>query len=119
MTDFGNKLQTYAEGKEKSCEHPIKWVDDNRLCHQCNQYVPIREPKISETDQLRARIDEQAATIARLTAAHALQDESLVVLPRHMMNSIEEKMKAQAAEIAQLTEKVRYAYVQIATLEAK
>ena len=48
------------------------------------------------------RIDEQAATIARLTAAHAMQDESLVVLPRHMMNSIEEKLKAQAAEITEL-----------------
>jgi glycine cleavage system protein P-like pyridoxal-binding family len=49
--------------------------------------------------QLRARITEQAATIARLTAAHAMQDESLVVLPRHMMNSIEEKLKAQAKYI--------------------
>jgi hypothetical protein len=45
-------------------------------------------------------IAELEARVASLTAAHAMQDESLVVLPRHMMNGIEEKLKAQAAEIA-------------------
>jgi hypothetical protein len=64
-------------------------------------------------------ITTKAAELADLKAARAMQDESLVVLPRHMMNSIEEKLKAQAAEIERLTEKVRYAYVQIEALEAK
>lgn len=65
----------------------------------------------------QSTIDEQAATIARLTAAHEMQGESLVVLPRWMVSNMEDKLKAQAAEIAQLTEKVRYAYVQIEALE--
>jgi hypothetical protein len=60
MTKFGNKLQTYTEGKAESCEHPIIWVDDNRLCHQCNQYVPIRK-------------DEHIDTITLLTAANDRQ----------------------------------------------
>ena len=70
-----------------------------------------------EVNDMRAKIDEQAATIARLTAAHEMQGEELVTLPRHMVYSMEDKLKAQAAEIAQLTEKVRYAYVQIEALE--
>ena len=39
-------------------------------------------------------IETKAAKIAELTAAHAMQDESLVVLPRHMVNSIEEQLKS-------------------------
>ena len=72
-----------------------------------------------EHERQASIIEKQAARIAELEAAHAMQDESLVVLPRHMVNSIEEKMKEQAAEIARLTEKVRYAYVQIEALEKK
>lgn len=50
-------------------------------------------------DQLRAKIDEQAATIARLTAAHEMQGESLVVLPRWMVSNMEDKLKEQAKYI--------------------
>lgn len=61
MNNFGKQLQNYAQGNSDKCLHPIKWVDDNRLCHQCNQYVPIREYKISEIEQLHARIAELTA----------------------------------------------------------
>ena len=69
--------------------------------------------------EFSTRVTEQAATIARLTAAHEMQGESLVVLPRWMVSNMEDKLKAQAGEIERLTEKVRYAYVQIEALEAK
>ena len=59
--------------------------------------------------QLRAKIDEQAATIARLTAGAVLNDMA--------WKDNQAALKAQAAEIARLTDKVRYAYVQIEALE--
>lgn len=61
------------------------------------------------------RIAEQAATIARLTAAN----ESERRLSDMAWNDNQAALKAQAAEIAQLTEQVRYAYVQIEALEGK
>jgi len=71
----------------------------------------------NELTAMNKHIAEQAATIARLTAAHEMQGEEPVTLPRHMVYSMEDKLKAQAAEIECLTEKVRYAYVQIEALE--
>jgi hypothetical protein len=47
----------------------------------------------------QATIYEQAATIARLTAAHEMQGESLVVLPRWMVSNMEDKLKEQAKYI--------------------
>ena len=118
MTEFGNQLQNYAQGNSDKCQHPIRWVDDNRLCHQCNQFVPIREAvdATTEADQLRAKIDEQAATIARLTAANETMQED-AVQNTYAFNLMLTANKAQAAEIERLTEKVRYAYVQIEALE--
>ena len=77
------------------------------------------ECKKEKIEELRVRIATLEAENARLTAAHAMQGEELVTLPRHMVYSMEDKLKEQAAEIARLTEKVRYAYVQIEALEAK
>ena len=56
----------------------------------------------TEADQLRTRIATLEAENARLTAAHAMQDESLVVLPRHMVNSIEEQLKDYKAAASNL-----------------
>ena len=53
-------------------------------------------------DQLRAHIATLEAENARLTAAHAMQGEELVTLPRQMVYSMEDKMKKQAAEIIAL-----------------
>ena len=58
-------------------------------------------------------IAEQAATIARLTAAHEMQGESLVVLPRWMVSNMEDKLKAQAEEIRTLKSVLRDAEVEI------
>ena len=77
------------------------------------------EKLYKQNDEQAARIATLEAENARLTAAHAMQGEELVTLPRHMVYSMEDKLKAQAEEIARLTEKVRYAYVQIEALEAK
>ena len=60
MTNFGNQLQNYAQGNSDKCLHPIRWVDSDNLCHQCNQYVPTHEA-----------IDTQAACIATLEAENA------------------------------------------------
>jgi len=53
------------------------------------------EPGIPEIEQLHARI-------AELESAHAMQGESLVVLPRWMVSNMEDKMKAQAEDIREL-----------------
>ena len=66
------------------------------LKEQATQAGTANQWKLEELSKMAAlEIETKSATIARLTAAHAMQDESLVVLPRHMMNSIEEKMKEQ------------------------
>ena len=44
----------------------------------------------------KAEIEQLRATIARLTTAHEMQGESLVVLPRWMVSNMEDKLKAQA-----------------------
>ena len=89
----------------------IVWCIQN-----CAAYVMSEDAQVELTN-ITARIAELESENARLTAAHEMQGESLVVLPRWMVSNMEDKMKAQAAEIAQLTEKVRYAYVQIEALE--
>ena len=50
---------------------------------------------------------------ACLTAAHEMQGESLVVLPRWMVSNMEDKLKAQAAEIARLTDKLIPTYAEV------
>lgn len=54
---------------------------------------------VEKNIQLRASIATLEAENARLTAAHAMQGEKLVTLPRHMVYSMEDKLKAQAAQI--------------------
>jgi hypothetical protein len=49
------------------------------------------------TAELRARIATLEAENARLTAAHAMQGEELVTLPRHMVYSMEDKLKEQSS----------------------
>ena len=58
-----------------------------------------------------ARIDELTAENARLTADAKLNNMA--------WNDNQAALKEQAAEISRLTEKVRYAYIQIEALEAK
>ena len=63
-----------------------------------------------------ALVAEQAATITRLTAANESMQED-AVQNTYAFNLMLTANKEQASEIAQLTEKVRYAYVQIEALE--
>ena len=73
---------------------------------QLDFYTTHFDDGLYSTDQLRAKIDEQAATIARLTAAHEMQGESLVVLPRWMVSNMEDKLKEQAEEIRALKQEI-------------
>ena len=54
----------------------------------------------------KAEIEQLRATIARLTTAHEMQGESLVVLPRWMVSNMEDKLKAQAEEIRILKQEI-------------
>ena len=62
-------------------------------------------------EQQAARIVTLEAENARLTADAKLNDMA--------WNDNQAALKEQAAEISRLTEKVRYAYIQIEALEAK
>ena len=51
-------------------------------------------------------IDKLEAENARLTAAHTMQGEELVTLPRHMVYSMEDKLKAQTEGIRAIKEAI-------------
>ena len=72
----------------------------------------------TEADQLRTRIATLEAENARLTAANESMQED-AVQNTYAFGLMLKSNKEQAEEIARLTEKVRYAYVQIEALEKK
>ena len=83
----------------------ISEQDFYNMRNQRDQARTMAITREMELNQFRARIDTLEAENARLTAAHAMQGEELVTLPRHMVYSMEDKLKAQAAQIeAQGTE---------------
>jgi hypothetical protein len=53
-------------------------------------------------DPITATELELKAQVASLTAAHAMQGESLVTIPASMVIGLENKLKSQADEIASL-----------------
>lgn len=93
----------------------VQTVSPERAVEVLTIELESKKDKIAE---LKAKIAEQAATIARLTAANESMQED-AVQNTYAFNLMLTANKEQAAEIAQLTEKVRYAYVQIEALEAK
>lgn len=117
MTNFGKQLEKYANGNLPACHHPIKAVDDNNFCHKCGKQLEVSTNSgTNYVEALLTQNAEQAATIARLTAANESMQED-AVQNTYAFNLMLTANKAQAAEIERLTEKVRYAYVQIEALE--
>ena len=69
----------------------VQTVSPERAVEVLTIELESKQDKIAE---LKAKIDEQAATIARLTAAHEMQGESLVVLPRWMVENMADRTEA-------------------------
>ena len=65
-----------------------------RHCIQAQYGKVDYEAARKEMTDIEYTIDEQAATIARLTAAHEMQGESLVVLPRWMVENMADRTEA-------------------------
>ena len=119
MTNFGNKLEQYVNGNLPACHHPIKAVDDNNFCHKCGKQLEIsKNSGVNYVEHLLTRIATLEAENARLTAANESMQED-AVQNTYAFGLMLKSNKEQAEEIARLTEKVRYAYVQIEALEKK
>jgi len=86
MTNFGNKPE-----QEISENIGVNYVE--HLLTRITTLEAERDNLARLLKEGSELVNEYAAENARLTAAHAMQGESLVVLPRHMVNSIEEQLK--------------------------
>jgi len=94
------------------------------LCKMAALEIEVKAKRIAEleaaNDNTNALLDEQGTHIneqalkiahltkinAELTAAHEMQGEELVTLPRHMVIGLEDKLKAQAEEIRTLKQEL-------------
>jgi len=106
MTNFGTQLEKYANGNLPACNHPIKAVDNNNFCHKCGKQLEVSQNAgVNYVEALLAQNAEQAAIIARLTAAAETMQED-AVQNTYAFNLMLTANKAQAEDIRAMKEAI-------------